>query len=129
MTVPKDVLRFEVLLYLSLLIDALSAAFLGVGLRRGKRREHARVDQSVRRGVLRIARLFLVWLAARRRKNWARWSLLAFFVLSVVSLVAIHRRDRRSVAQDLLRSPVVRPSAGGLLLRVHAEARPGGSRS
>ena len=30
MTVPNNVLRFEVLLYLSLLLDALTAAFFGI---------------------------------------------------------------------------------------------------
>ena len=30
--------------------------------------------------------VYLVWLAARRRKNWPRWVLAAALVLSVVSL-------------------------------------------
>jgi hypothetical protein len=32
---------------------------------------------------------YFVWLAARRRKNWPRWVLLATLVLSVISLFQI----------------------------------------
>ena len=33
--------------------------------------------------------VFLVWLAAQRRKNWPRWVLIGSLVLSVISLVQI----------------------------------------
>ena len=33
--------------------------------------------------------VFLVWLAAQRRKNWPRWVLFASLVLSVISLFQI----------------------------------------
>jgi hypothetical protein len=33
--------------------------------------------------------VFLVWLAAQRRKNWPRWVLAAALVLSVISLVQV----------------------------------------
>ena len=81
MTVPKDVLRFEVLLYLSLLLDALSAAFFGTGAG----------DAAATEPFLSLLTAFfigalvsLVWLAARRQKNWARWTLFVFFVLTVL---------------------------------------------
>ena len=82
MTVPDDVQRFEVLLYLSLLLDALTAAFLGVA----PADADGRVPDSVNLffGVVLAALVYLVWLAARRRKNWARWALLGFFVFSLV---------------------------------------------
>jgi hypothetical protein len=85
MTIPKNVLRFEVLLYLSLLIDSLSAALLD--------RTPADMSDAAEANVNLIAVvlvaffLFLVWLAARNRKNWARWVLVAALGLSVLSLL------------------------------------------
>ena len=85
MTIPKNVLRFEVLLYLSLLIDSLSAALLD--------RTSADMSDAAEANVNLIAVvlvaffLFLVWLAARHRKNWARWVLVAALGLSVLSLL------------------------------------------
>ncbi|WP_439925759.1 hypothetical protein [Nitrobacter sp. JJSN] len=84
MTIPKNVLRFEVLLYLSLLIDTLSAAFI--------ERPSTEVDEATAVGanmfVVGALTLFLllVWLAARHRKSWARWILLGALGLSVLSL-------------------------------------------
>jgi hypothetical protein len=84
MTIPRNVLRFEVLLYLSLLIDTLSAAFI--------ERPSAEIDEtaavSVNMFVVVVLMLFLllVWLAARQRKSWARWILLGALGLSVLSL-------------------------------------------
>jgi hypothetical protein len=85
MTIPRNVLRFEVLLYLSLLIDTLSAAFI--------ERPSAEIDgpAAVRANmfvvVVLMFFLLLVWLAARHRKNWARWILVAALGLSVLSLL------------------------------------------
>src|SRR6185437_2583488 len=84
MTIPRNVLRFEVLLYLSLLIDTLSAAFI--------ERPSTEVDEAAAVGanmfVVGALTLFLllVWLAARQRKSWARWILLGALGLSVLSL-------------------------------------------
>ena len=69
----RETLRFEVLLYLSLLIDTLSAAFI--------ERTPADIDEAAAMSVdssplsLLMFFLLLVWLAARQRKNWARWML------------------------------------------------------
>jgi hypothetical protein len=88
MTVPKNVLWFEVLLYLSLTLDALSVAFQD-------RTPNAEMTQSmimvatVMAGGLILLLAYFVWLAAQRRKNWPRWVLAAAFVLSVISLVQI----------------------------------------
>jgi hypothetical protein len=86
MTVPNDVLRFEALLYLSLLLDALTAAFFGIAPDNAT----APVSPSLNlfTALFIAALVFLVWLAARRRKNWACWTVFGFFVLSVLLYVA-----------------------------------------
>jgi hypothetical protein len=40
-------------------------------------------------GALILLLLYLVWLAARHRKNWPRWVLAAALVLSVISLLQV----------------------------------------
>jgi heme/copper-type cytochrome/quinol oxidase subunit 4 len=85
MTVPKNVLWFEVLLYLSLTLDALSVAFQD-------RTPSAEVSAStiaaatVIAACLILLMVYFVGLAARQRKNWPRWVLVASLVLSVISL-------------------------------------------
>ena len=85
MTIPKNVLRFEVLLYLSLLIDSLSAALLDRGS--ADMSDTAEANVNLVAVVLVAFFLFLVWLAARHRKNWARWVLVAALGLSILSLL------------------------------------------
>jgi hypothetical protein len=86
MNVPKNVLRFEVLLYSSLTLDALSVAFQD-------RTPNAELTESmisvatVMAGCLILLLVYFVWLAAQRRKNWPRWVLAGALVLSVISLV------------------------------------------
>ena len=88
MNVPKNVLWFEVLLYLSLTLDALSVAFQD-------RTPSAEVPEqtimvaTLTAGGLILLLVYFVRLAARRRKNWPRWVLAAALVLSVISLVQI----------------------------------------
>ena len=88
MNVPNNVLRFEVLLYLSLMLDALSVAFQdrtpGPGMT-----EQMILAATVVAGSLIVLFVYFVWLAARRRKNWPRWALAAVLVLSVSSLVQV----------------------------------------
>jgi hypothetical protein len=82
--VPTNIFYFEVLLYLSLLIDVLSAAFLD--------RISDDTSESTRLAVNFIAVMMtlgfmqLIWLAAHRRKNWARIILLVAAALSVASI-------------------------------------------
>ncbi len=82
--VPTNILYFEVLLYVSLLIDVLSAAFLD--------RISDDTSESTRLAVNFIAVMMtlgfmqLIWLAAHRRKNWARMVLLVAMMLSVASI-------------------------------------------
>jgi hypothetical protein len=85
MNVPKNVLWFEVLLYLSLTLDALSVAF------QDRTPSAEMTDQmiavtTVMAGGLILLLVFFVWFAAQRRKSWPRWVLLGALVLSVISL-------------------------------------------
>ena len=85
-TIPKNIFYFEVLLYLSLALDALSMPF------RDESFDNL-PDMTASVGKLITAALillfvYLVWLAAHRRKNWARMVLLASLVMSVLSTVA-----------------------------------------
>jgi len=88
MNVPKNVLWFEVLLYLSLTLDALSVAFQD-RTPSGEMTEQMIMVASMIAGCLILLLVFLVWLAAQRRKNWPRWALVASLGLSVISLVQI----------------------------------------
>jgi len=83
MKIPNNVFWFEVLLYLSLTLDALSVAFSD---------RPAGGDplgpMILNAGII----LLLTWfvhLAAQKRKNWPRWVLTALLVLSILSLLPI----------------------------------------
>lgn len=84
--VPKNIFYFEVLMYLSLLIDVLSAAFLD--------RMPDDITDSTRLVInfvavaMTMGFMQLIWLAAHRRKNWARMVLLVALMLSVASIVS-----------------------------------------
>ena len=88
MNMPKNVLWFEVLLYLSLVLDALSAAFQDRTPGKELTESTIMVANVLAAGLILLFVCF-VWLAARRRKNWPRWALVASLVLSVISLVQI----------------------------------------
>jgi O-antigen ligase len=88
MNVPKNVLWFEVLLYLSLALDALSVAFQDRTPGR-EMTESTIMVATVMAACLILLLVYFVWLAAQRRKNWPRWALVASLVLSVISLVQI----------------------------------------
>ena len=83
--VPRNIFYFEVLMYLSLLIDVLSAAFLD--------RMPDDVTESTRLAInfiavaMTVGFMQLIWLAAHRRKRWARTILLVAMMLSVASIV------------------------------------------
>jgi protein-S-isoprenylcysteine O-methyltransferase Ste14 len=88
MHVPKNVLWFEVLLYSSLTLDALSVAFQD-RTPTAELTERTIFVMTVMDGLLILLLVFLVWLAAERRKSWPRWVLAAALLLSVVSLLEI----------------------------------------
>ena len=85
MNVPKNVLWFEVLLYLSLTLDALSAAFQDRTPSEDLSSSTIAVA-TVTAMLLILLLVYFVWLAAQRRKNWPRWVLAGLLVLSCVSL-------------------------------------------
>jgi hypothetical protein len=88
MSVPRNVLRFEVLLYTSLMLDALSVAF------QDRTPNPDMTDQMITTatliaGGMILLLVYFVWLAAQKRKNWPRWVLAAALVLSMISLAQI----------------------------------------
>jgi peptidoglycan/LPS O-acetylase OafA/YrhL len=85
MSVPKNVLRFEVLLYLSLILDALSVAFQDRTPTADMTEQMITVATVIAGGLI-LLLVYFVWLAAQRRKNWPRWVLAAALIFSVVSL-------------------------------------------
>jgi uncharacterized BrkB/YihY/UPF0761 family membrane protein len=88
MTVPKNVLWFEVLLYLSLTLDTLLVAFQDRTPTADKTDQMITTETTIT-VVLVVLMVYFVWLAARRRKNWPRWALATALVLSTISLVQV----------------------------------------
>jgi glucan phosphoethanolaminetransferase (alkaline phosphatase superfamily) len=83
--VPRNILYFEVLMYLSLMVDALSMLV----------RDDTFSDPDITvpmaklmTAVLILLFVYMIWLAARMRKNWARMVLLASLLLSIVSIAS-----------------------------------------
>jgi len=88
MNVPKNVLWFEVLLYMSLTLDAVSVAFQDRTPTSAMTEQMINVATVMAAGLI-LLLVFFVWLAAQRRKNWPRWALAAALVLSVISLIQV----------------------------------------
>jgi hypothetical protein len=82
---PKNVLRFEVLLYSSLILDALSVAFQDRTPTADMTDQMITVATVIAGGLI-LLLVYFVWLAAQKRKNWPRWVLAAALIFSVVSL-------------------------------------------
>jgi hypothetical protein len=85
MTVPRNVLWFEVLLYLSLTLDALSVAVRD-RTPSAQMTEAMIMVESLMAAALILLLVYFVRLAARQRKSWPRWLISAALVLSVISL-------------------------------------------
>jgi branched-subunit amino acid permease len=85
MNVPRNVLLFEIMLYLSLMLDSVSVAFQDRTPDTGVTSSTISIATAMT-GVLIVLLLYFVWLAARRRKNWPRWVLAAALLFSVGSL-------------------------------------------
>ena len=88
MTVPKHVMWFQVLLYLSLVLDALSVAFQD-RTPTVTMTETTILAANVIAACMILLFVYLVWLAAQRRKNWPRWVLTAALAFSVLSLLQV----------------------------------------
>jgi peptidoglycan/LPS O-acetylase OafA/YrhL len=88
MNLPKNVFRFEALLYASLMLDALSVAVQDRTPTADMTDQMIMRDSLIAGGMI-LLLLYFVWLAARRHKNWPRWVLAAALVLSVASLFLV----------------------------------------
>jgi hypothetical protein len=88
MSVPRNVLWFEVLLYSALTLDSVSAAFRDRTPKAGVPAQMIDVNTVMAAGLI-LLLVYFVWLAAQRRKNWPRWVLTGALVLSVISLVLV----------------------------------------
>ena len=86
MNVPRNVVWFEVMLYLSLTLDALSVAFQD-RTPTADMTEQMVSTATVMAGGMILLLVYFVWLAAQRHKNWPRWVLLAALILSIFSLI------------------------------------------
>jgi hypothetical protein len=83
MKAPNNVVWFEVLLYLSLTLDAVSVAFSD------RARDGDLLVPMILNGGIILMLCWFVHLAAQMRKNWPRWVLTALLVLSMLSLLPI----------------------------------------
>ena len=88
MKIPRNVLRFEALLYASLMLDALSVAFQD-RTPTAELTEQMILAATMVAGAMILLLVYFVWLAARQRKNWPRWVLAAALLLSVISLFQV----------------------------------------
>jgi heme/copper-type cytochrome/quinol oxidase subunit 4 len=88
MKLPKNVIWFEVLLYLSLTLDALSVAFQD-RTPSAEMTDSMITVASLMAACMILLMVYFVWLAAQRRKNWPRWALLAALALSIISLAQV----------------------------------------
>jgi len=88
MNVPRNVVWFQVLLYLSLTLDALSVAFQDRTPSREMTEPEIMVTTMIAAGIILLLAYF-VRLAAQHRKNWPRWALAAVLLLSMISLVQV----------------------------------------
>jgi drug/metabolite transporter (DMT)-like permease len=88
MNVPKNVWWFEVLLYASLVLDALSVAFQDRTPSPRMTEQMINVSTWLALGLL-LLLFYFVWLAARRKKSWPRWALAAALALSFISLAQV----------------------------------------
>jgi hypothetical protein len=88
MVVPRNVLWFEVLLYISLMLDAVSVAFQDRTPSVGVTEQMIDIGTLMSGGLI-LLLIYLVRLAVERRKNWPRWVLTTLLALSVLSLMQI----------------------------------------
>lgn len=88
MSVPRNVQRFEALLYASLMLDSLSVAVQD-RTPTIEMTEQMITTSTLLAGGMILLLVYFVWLAAHWRKNWPRWVLTAALVLSVISLAQI----------------------------------------
>ena len=121
MNVPKNVWWFEVLLYASLVLDALSVAFQDRTPTAGLSEQMINVSTLLALGLL-VLLFYCVWLAARRKKSWPRWALAGALALSLISLAQVigERGIQFDVLVDIVSCAL---TAWGLYLSFTGDAR------
>ena len=117
MTVPKNVLWFEVLLYLSLTLDSVSVAFQDRTPNANMTEQMINVGTVMAAGLI-LLLVYFVWLAAQHRKSWPRWVLAAALVLSAISLVQLIGEKGPGVRQRH-RGDLLRTDGDGAVFLVH----------
>ena len=102
---PTNVLRFERLMYLSLIIGI---AFGLVHLRQRFIAEHGVIAYVVGTAIVVGLYTLGIWSAARRRKNFVRWLLLALLILGLLmtlkNIVADYRTDPALVVEQAIQT-------------------------
>jgi hypothetical protein len=86
--VPKRVLWFEILLYVSLALDALSLVFQD----HTSNVELITISTTMGAGLI-LIQFYFVWLAAHCRVGWPGWALAAVLLLSLISLAQVLSGD------------------------------------
>ena len=86
MTIPKNVLRFEILSYLSLAGGLAAVALADGPLSPLNIFIFVFVVQFI--GAVAVAVCWMIYLAARKRKGWARWVVATWQGLNVISIFA-----------------------------------------
>ena len=81
MKIPHNVVWFEILLYVSLMLDSVSVALADRPIS-----SDLITPMALEAGLI-LLLVYFVHLAAQKRKNWPRWVLLALLVLSVLALL------------------------------------------
>ena len=76
---PSSVSRFELLMYISLVIGAVNSAIQYKALTAIASPAFILGIQAFVFAIF----ILLIWLTARRRQNWARWTFLALFVIGL----------------------------------------------
>ena len=83
MKIPRNVLWFEALLYVSLMLDALSVAFQD-RTPTAELTAQMILPATIVAAAIILLQVYFVWLAARQCKNWPRWVLAAALLFSVI---------------------------------------------
>jgi peptidoglycan/LPS O-acetylase OafA/YrhL len=87
MSVPRNVIWFEALMYVSLALDTLLVAFQDRTPTPDMTEAMINTASFVSVGLI-LLTIYLIWLAAQRRKNWPRWVLVGSLVFSIYLLAA-----------------------------------------
>jgi len=95
---PANVQRFEVLLYSSLLLDTLSTAMQAANANAG---DPSYGPVNFANATFILGFTFLVGLASRGRKNWARRILLVALALAAMSLAATLHSEGMSLTSAI----------------------------